>query len=644
MSLSPLRSGMSLYGTKASDDVNEAIRIGWSAQTVALYEKRLKAGDAAFQRRRRIAANVNQILCGEFEDLVKNLLASRYDQDVFKQLALDSGISQRLNVMRDVLDKCDVTVSEGCDYSLVNARKEDAAGDVEKDAASEELDDDEAGETAQDEEDEESNPAFENMIRAMDMDGLLQRVSRLCWVHPAVLVMPRVVWSDRVGKRVLEMCVLTPDRFDLVSLDDGSALWDVLVVYDDDGDERTLYSSGGYAEQRWDRNSGRWVTEEVGPNPYGAVQGVVFKPTKSQLWWHENYGVQLAESTISANAAETFIDFLMSGQVKVPMGSLDGFPKGQFLRHAQPINVGGDGKSVALMDFQLDIKGLVDLYVTRERTQAAQAVGLSGAEWDFASTPPSGSAMQMKFWARDRLAMARRGWLVERARELYWLTMRVLYVELTAPLPGVQELEGGTEQSITQVWPIECFDGGWVPATDGSYNWSPPAPSDVLPPYEPNTSPDQQPYQPLIDPRDTSYPMSISDQIADETYSLSMGYATRADFLRGRNPDLTAAQAKALIPENLAIEAAYRQRYPSLSPNGAPPEPAPPADVMAGAQDDRALQMGLKSVVDLMLEKNPGMSVDDAMQAIQQNKRINASVLGPRSMLPVRPSIPGGVK
>jgi hypothetical protein len=563
MTLAMLRTQPSAFGTKATDDVIEAIRTGWQAQTVARISARVDACTAKFLNRRRIAININAVLEGNFEGLVSNLLKSRYADGVFAELKMEAGISQRYNVMRDVLDKCDVTISEGAEYSLTT-------------------------------DDEKANEALQRLMRVSHFTATLQTVSRKGWLHQATCVMPRVVWCDRLQKRVLELCVLDPSRFDLVSMDYDSGTWDVLVVYgecDASGvpRERTLWTSRGYAEQELNAKTNKWMTEEVGPNPFGVVPAVVFKPVQNCCWWHEAYGVQLAEHTIAANSAETFIDYLMSTQVKVLSGELDNMGKGQVLRPAGVINL-GNAQNINMLDFNTDVAKLIDAYVERERRAGAQAVGLSGAEWSQIASDTSGVAMKIHFWSRDRGAIARRGWLVDGAKELYWLMLQVLWYELGSaqPLTFEDVREDGTvvESTEVMVLPIDGFDGGWVPGPlDAPNTFTPPKPSDVLPPFDVGVGMHDQPVKLQIDIRDVSYPLTTAEVIADDDNRLARGWAKRAEIMQERNPDLTLKEAAARVKANLTDEAQMQKiattaTRPQPLPRAAqkPTEPMPPAE------------------------------------------------------------------
>jgi hypothetical protein len=478
-----------------------------------------------FAYRRRQAANINAVYEGRFEAQVLTLLQSRYDKDTYECLKLEAGVSQRLNIMRDVLDKADVTISEGADYGLTGLKE----GQAEEGGA-----------------EDKAEANLENMMRVLSFTDVLQQVSRKCWYHKGICAMPRISYSQRIGKRVADICLYDPSRYDLVKSDPDAADWDVLVIYNTDGTERTLYTSKGWAEQKLNQRTQTWETETMGDNPGGGgIDAVIFKPTKLGLWWEESYGSQLAESTIFANAAETFVDWLMSTQVKMFAGQLDSMGPGQRLIQGGGLNL-GNGSTGGVIDFQTDLPQLIETFVTRERDNAAKAIGLSGSEWSSAVAPAtSGVAERIKFWARDRNGIQRRTWLLPAAKELYWMTIRKLYTELPMATPIVREdSETGAGTLVLQVLPIEGFDGEWSD-TGGPTPppFTPPNPADVLPPYVAGVSFHAQPIDLMIDVRDVSYPDAPLERIAIEENDLKHGYTTEAALQLERNPDLGTIEA-----------------------------------------------------------------------------------------------------
>lgn len=555
MSLSALRASPSAWGNQPTQDAIAAIKVGYQKQQNPDITKRVDYCLESFRRRRIQAAKINAVLRGDFDSLTTNLLASRYHESIFAKLKMDVGVSTRVNVLRDVLDKVDVTLSEGLNYRMQG---------------------------------EANLKRLMHFMDVVDFTGVLQRVSRMCWLHKAVCVMPQVAWSDRVKRQVVEMCVLTPDRFDLVCLSEESGLWDALVVYDDDVDERTVITSDLILEQELGRDGATWTTVEERPNRDGMIAAVIFKPVRDLPWWDEAYGPQLAEATLQANASETFIDWMMNGQVKALTGAdMGAAGKGQLLAHGYGLETGKSGASV--VDLQTDLGALIANFVTRERVNAAQALGLNGSEWDMASLPPSGEAMKMKFWARDRVALARRGWMLRDAAELYWLTLHRVKTALVTPVMADVEMENedGTVTRGMQPMPLPIagFEGDWVPGEE----YSPPDPASVLPPMQDGVPWQAQKYQPEFEARDVGYPVTAQEQIADEEYQISKGYKKRVDFWRERYPDAVPdddAKATARMEENLREEARLRKVTDPPAPDASLPlaEQRNLANVVLGEQ------------------------------------------------------------
>lgn len=464
--------------------------------------------------------------------LVLEKLRARYDTGKFKALQLDHGIATWNKIMQDILAKVNIEWDGG------SVQKLDGPGGAK-------LADDEA-------------LRFANFIRVAQYDHLVMKpVSRWCWVHPAICVLPVVTWSPNIGMRKFHHILLTPEHFDLEVNPEDHTDWIALHVYGTRPPEKkgrppiktkTSWSSEEVVEYDLDEQSGEWKARgKPQPNPYGCVPAVIFygDPSATGVWGHD-FGEMLTDLSIEINAAETWLSFMQSLQIKVPMGQFKQFPTGQIYSHGQPVSM-GDAESILEVDLQTDIARFREVYIRDPRRQAAITMGLNADEFEITGTPPSGEALKMRKHSVEQMAAARRRPLSEALKQLYWMGQRVLYFQM-----GFAETKG---EHAGKVVPIQGF-GDWPKQGD----FVPPAPESVLPPYDDTVHYwTQQPFTFHVDVQETVYPELAVERETRQASARAAGFANRVEQFKEVNPDtdLDDKAIRAKIMDNLRMEAEF---------------------------------------------------------------------------------------
>lgn len=448
--------------------------------------------------RRQTAALIRRVMSGDgLEDDVTAALARRYHPNTFRQLKFDHGVATHNRLMADVVGRLAIEWQDGADYSLTDSNGEDVAEDL-----------------------------LRGFLDALDVDNCMREVGRLVRVHPAVLVMPVAVYDEATDTRLARLCIYTPEHFTLIpsrTNHTGFAGFEVFSEYTDDGHEiqrRVRWTREGVTE--WTaKETGRWVQTAKVENPYGLLPGVLFRMgAPVHCPWVDNFGEMLAEKTIEANCWETVLGFKGSSQIKVLTGQFADFPPGQSFRDAGVINI-GEAENSQVVDFQTDLAGFANVMIERLRRQACLGVGLGLDEFDQTGVPPSGEALKMRYFKRDQQALIVRRHLVESLRQLYWVSLTVLWHE--------QARTGGDVKRISNL------------------------PSE-LPPY---VADNQLAFTFRVDPRELSYPELAAEHQAKVDWQMSKGLISRTDLMRRENPDLDHDGAEAAVRANLISEAEF---------------------------------------------------------------------------------------
>lgn len=394
-----------------------------------------------FQQRKDEAEQTNDVLHGHFRHLVEERLRASFNPETYGEMRLGQFVSTTQNVLVNVLNKLDVTWESGAKYLRTD------------------------------------DPAWEAWARSRDYDALGRLISRLKWLHRGVLAITEAVYSVRENRTSVVTTLLTPDVFDLVVNKDNARDYDAVILYPP-GAAPVRVTPNTYTQ-------GRAVTE----NPYGVIPAVFINGGQKETLWGHGYGPTLVESTIQACVGQSMINHQSTGQIKFLVGQYDErVPGGQYLAHGRPVI--GPMSGWTVMDLQTDLQRQQAVLVDAVREQAERNVNLRGKEFDSA-VPQSGVALRLQQFARDRLALSRRPWIVE---ALLAIIQNELIVARHLGLPG-------------------------VPA-DG--------PVEIIP-------------HPL------EYPETQQEVQEREKYELAGGYVTREELLQRRHPTYTLDEARAYL-------------------------------------------------------------------------------------------------
>lgn len=503
------------------------------------HEQRVQA---EFESRRKRAQIVEGVHGGGLtRQLVEDALRRKYHPDTWAAMKLSSGIQTHNRLMHDILAKVNIEWDGGSRQWLDGPNGSEVQG--------------------------EEADRFTSFRDAVIYDvKVMKPVSRACWLHPAICVMPTVTYSPRLGMRKFHHVILTPEHFDLEVNPEDPTDFTMLHVYGCKNDEHKTETKTSWSNDEWasyEMVRGKWQETDSGPNLYTQIPCEVFygEPSVTSVWGHD-YGEMLTDMTVEVNCAETLLSSHAGTQIKVLGGEFKNLPQGQVLAQAQPI-VFGDGENFNVLDFQTNTREFRDVFIAQVRRQAAVTMGLHADEFDLTGVPPSGEALKMRKWSVELMAAARRQRLASHLKSLYWLDLNVLYWQL-----GFKETKGEFAGSVL---PIHGFDGGWKGG-----NFTPPAPESVLPPFTPKVRHwSQQEYKFGVDVAETTYPELAAEREAREAYDLRMGFTTRAQLLAQKNPDMKQDEKKnrATITENLKTEAGFTKdatipaRIP-FKPNG----------------------------------------------------------------------------
>lgn len=482
---------------------------GYSASGFAVGNAQEMLRGQDYQERAREARAVNEVLDGCFGHQVEASLRHRYHSETFAQLKMQHGIQTHNRLLNDVLGKVCVAFAGGAKYSL---KRE-----------SQELQDD----------------AFDAFLDVADYDNLLKMLDTLTECHRGVWVMPAVHDDGASGMRRFHHVVLTPEWFNLIPAEDDPTTYVQLDVYSEewssDGRRCEKYKDSWSVDEvvKYKMSNAGWVMVDAPKaNPYGIIPGVLFRRNKPlTTLWSDVPGPMLAQKTVEANCWETMVSYQGSGQVKFLAGEFKNWPQGQVLRHAGVVDTGGGSPSV--LDLQTDVAGFVATFISRLRNDAAVALGLGADEFSASGQPPSGEALKMRYWARDRYAMGKRSFMVADLKKLYADTLVVLDVHMRM----VRDDDAAEEVEPAALQPIIGID--------------------ALPPLDAALS---------VDPSEVTYPELATERQTQDDWDLQHNLTNLAILARDRNPDLDDDGAKAFVLANKEANAAM----------GAAPKPSAP--------------------------------------------------------------------
>lgn len=486
-----------------------------------------------FEQRREEARCVREVWEDRFSHRVNNVLAARFHPNTFKKLQLDQGLVDTNNLLRDLVGKVAVGWSEGADYKKEGPKGEPLEGDAAE--------------------------AFAAELAVMDLDALARELEKDWVLYRRTFTMPAVVMDERIGQRVFEWRVYTPEKFDLILDPDNSTRWVGVVLYDtkQDANGKVCSTATVWTRTEWivfEQDDKKWTWKSGGENPYRCVPGELGGANDSAFsLWGDCEGLRLANMTIDVNAWETYERLLAAGYLKTLSiaGDNDPVPSGQYLRHNGAMLRKADS-TLEVLDLTTDLTAFKDAQIHAPRSAAAVSLGLAADEFRQGNPAESGAALQMRYWSRDRFAMQRRPRLARHIQALYRLGWWVLFVEMARPgAPKVYGLD-----SLSSFAPP--FDGDG-PAWAGK---------DLVF---------------LVNPRDLRYPETQAEASARLKEDLELGLTSVVEEMMRRDPDLSKEAALERVKQNKALnkelsnQAVVRLDAIVGARRAPPPPPPPPA-------------------------------------------------------------------
>lgn len=493
--------------------------------------------------RRALSWAIQEMFDQRLEGFVATNMQARADPDTWVAMKCATGIKSHNNVMRDAVVEAAVAWAFGSQLSLTKNGVE-----VKDDR-------------------------FNTIMHEGDYNGVMARCDRWMLLHPAVAIMPTVVFDEHSGKRRFKHLVLHPGQFDLTpSRHDGTTdeefthFHPVVTPAGDVVEGKTVWSALEWCRYALGAQN-EWKLLDQGVNRYRRIPRVLVRLDDSALW-SPCYGPMLYDVTVEVNVAETQHSYMMGSQVKTLVGQAPEFPPGQFLRQAGVV-VTGNAEGMMIADMQTNLAAFVAEYITRPREVVYSAMGLAIPEKDTSTTPPSGYAMRMRNRARDERADKRREILRKAAAELFWLDMEFLWHQLGTP----SDVDGARV-----VLPIKGFE-----AADGS----PGTPDKVLSEFVPGLHWERQPCQFSAVVNGPSYPDDPEKEQARDAADVASGQTNRAEVYMRRHPEVRDAKAAVqAVMDNIKMEAAFAAASAFKVPRPPPgvagaaekPAQAPPAE------------------------------------------------------------------
>lgn len=480
--------------------------VGYSASDAALSTLEDQVRREEFESRRNEARFVREVWEGRFEHHVTSTLAARFHRNTFEKLQLDQGVVVTNELLRDIVNKVAVGWSEGADYRKAGPDGAPLPEDAEKALAAE--------------------------LEVMDLDCLARELERDWFMFRRTFTMPVVVFDERIGQRVFEWRIYTPEKFDLVVDPRNTTRWIGVALYDEvkDDNGKTCTQATVWTRETWtvyrQQSSTRWfVVGKPNKNPYSCIPGCLGGATDSPFsLWGDADGLRLANQTVDVNAWETYKRLLAAGFLKTIMvGSTEdkSFPSGQYLRHGGVLQHGTESVT-EVADFTVDLNAFDAAQIQTPRASAAVAMGLAADEFRQGNAAESGTALQMRYWARDRQALKRRPRLAAHIQELYRVGWWVLFVEMARP-------ELAPVYGLKQLSPYAPPFDGEGPAWSG------------------------KDLRLLVNPRDLRYPETQTEAAARITQDLELGLSTAVEEMMRRDPDLTFEAAEERVRNNKVI-------------------------------------------------------------------------------------------
>jgi hypothetical protein len=466
------------------------------------------AEDAALARRMGLAEDVNRCLDGDIYDFVRDAIYAAYDKDTAGKMVMQSGVSTRINLMRDALNKVDKSWDQGAEYTLEGA--EDGGG-----------------------------PAFKKFLAALNLDAVVKECSQMLWVHPGFCAAPMVLEDeDKEKPRRFVVRLFTPDRFSAEGMPGAPGSLECVSLFSFNQASAAPFEKLELEQGKWElyarKEAGeKWQKVKEDVHTYGIIPAVLARPNPFRLW-ADNYGAQLLEATVRINQAQTVLSHNSHGQGKVLVGSFQKALPNQVLAHGAIIDAPA---GASLQDFSTDLEAFRRTHIDGERRMVAALFGFPADEFDGTQVPQSGEALKIRMFAAMQMALKRQEWLIRFATDLYWTALQVL----------------ATEIADTSKPPVAGFEAGFAD----------------LPPFKVGAkSVEDQDVRLVVKPREIALPSLASEVAAAEDRETALGLTNRILMAMSRNPGMTADEAADMLVQNLRIESAFKAGSVSAKARG----------------------------------------------------------------------------
>jgi hypothetical protein len=461
------------------------------------------AEDNAVAARMQLSEDVNRCLDGDLGGFVMEAIKAAYDDKEAVKMIYQSGVSTRINLMRDALNKVDKSWDAGAEYSLQGV--EDGGGEV-----------------------------FQRYVERAGLDPVTKECSLAMWVHPGFCAVPMVLEADKDagehgGRRRFVTRLFTPDRFCANPEPGAPGVVRSVDLFSFNPHSEFPFERTELTRMRWEKYvrkdvNEKWRKTDEGDHGYGVIPVALARPVPFRLW-ADNYGAQLLEATIRINAAQTLLTYNSHSQVKFLAGSFQKASASQVVR--QGALVDDPTNTAKMMDLQTDLAAFRATHIDGERRMVAALFGFPADEFDGTNVPQSGEALKIRLFAAMQLARKRQEWLIRFVTDLYWVGMQVLSMHMMD----------------TTKPPIEGFEDGFA----------------SLPPFKVNAAGVQDQVRLVVKPREIVLPSLASEVAAEEDRELSLGLTNEVKLYMKRNPGVDADEAAAAIATNKRLSASLNR-------------------------------------------------------------------------------------
>lgn len=310
-------------------------------------------------------------------------------------------------------------------------------------------------------EDEEDDTPFTRLMKAYDLDTLLDTVEKMCMVCSVVWVRPYVSYdkTEQVpeGKTEAETVndastgklsyrLYTPAEADVVLDPDNPAEAAAFYYFAEELDDKgqLIKVIHFWNREEYVKFDLEWRVLKTEPNELKRLPVTAFRLHFPRTgYFVENPGQDLYEATLELNVLKTLQNSrAKDGAFKqlAIQGSSDDVPQDLVLGGPAPIML-GDEMTASVLDLTPNLDAFTTMWERRE-IALATTYGINAAEYKAEGTPQSGFAKRLD---RDRVmreSQRRRKFFARGEQDLYSLTAKMLEAY---PIPSIGKLDPAAE-------------------------------------------------------------------------------------------------------------------------------------------------------------------------------------------------------